>query len=89
MPYDDAALYSNIYNTQSGLDDEQKQIMDDVMRAASLMDTKQKDEEPTPAEIDLIAERIGMVQLRLSLLNSYIDGLDKAYKKFGTEHAGG
>lgn len=37
-------------------------------------------------EISLITERIGLVQLRLLLLNSYIDGLEKTYSTFEREH---
>jgi hypothetical protein len=58
------------------------------MRAAALVSTKKEGEQPTASEISLITERIGLVQLRLLLLNSYIDGLEKTYKKFESEHAG-
>ena len=88
MPYADAEAYSNIYNTQIALVGQQKEIVDDVMRAASLVNTKKKNEEPTAAEISLITERIGLVELRLLLLNSYIDGLEKIYSKFEKEHSG-
>jgi polyhydroxyalkanoate synthesis regulator phasin len=88
MPYGDAEVYAGIYGTQVALEGQQKEIVDDVMRAASLGDTKKEGEQPTASEISLISERIGLVQLRLLLLNSYIDGLEKTYKKFEAEHAG-
>jgi hypothetical protein len=88
MPYGDAEVYSGIYDTQMALEGQQKEIVDDVMRAASLVITKKEGEQPTAEEISLIRERIGLVQLRLLLLNSFIDGLEKTYKKFEGEHAG-
>lgn len=46
MPYGDAEVYSGIYNTQVALEGQQKDIVDDVMRAASLVSTKKEGEEP-------------------------------------------
>jgi hypothetical protein len=87
MPYGDAEVYSGIYNTQIELEGQQKEIVNDVMRAASLVNTKKKGDEPTEAEISLITERIGLIQLRLLLLNSYIDNLENTYSKFERDHA--
>jgi hypothetical protein len=88
MPYGDAEVYSGIYNTQTALENQQKDIVNNVMRAASLVNTKKDCEQPTASEISLITERIGLVQLRLLLLNLYIDGLETTYKTFESEHSG-
>ena len=86
MPYDDATRYSEIYNQQDELFREQREIVVDVMRAASIIVTQSNDEQPTPAQVDTTVERIGMIKLRLLLLNSYIDNLDHSYRKFLTQH---
>ncbi len=86
MPYGDATEYSKIYNQQDELFREQREIVVDAMRAASIIVTQGKTEQPTPAQVDTTIERIGMVKLRLLLLNSFIDNLDAAYQKFLKEH---
>ena len=88
MPYGDAETYSGIYNTQAALEGQQKDVLECVMSAASVVSTKKDGETPTNAEMDLMTERIGLAELRLLLLSSYIDGLDKKYKEFEREHAG-
>lgn len=87
MPYGDATTYSGIYDEQDELLREQREIVVDVMRAASIIVTQDSGEQPTAAQVDTTLERIGMVQLRLLLLNSYIDNLDSAYRKFLNEHS--
>ena len=87
MPYGDATTYSEIYNEQDELNREQHEIILDVMRAASIIVMQSDKEKPTPAQVDTTLERIGMVKLRLLLLNSLIDNLDGAYQKFLKEHS--
>jgi hypothetical protein len=41
----------------------------------------------TASEIDSIGDAVGMVQLRLMLLNSYADALDRTYKKYEASHS--
>ena len=86
MPYGDATAYSGIYTEQDELFREQREIVVDVMRAASIIVTQENGEQPTPTQVDTTLERIGMVQLRLLLLNSYIDNLDHAYRAFLNAH---
>ena len=86
MPYADATTYSGIYDEQDELFREQREIVVDVMRAASIIVTQSTGEQPTPTQIDTTLERIGMIQLRLLLLNSFIDNLDGSYGKFLKEH---
>ena len=86
MPYGDATVYSGIYDQQDELYREQREIVVDVMRAASIIVTQGDEEQPTPAQVDTTVERIGMIKLRLLLLNSFIDNLDGAYQRFLKEH---
>ena len=86
MPYGDATTYSGIYNEQDELFREQREIVVDVMRAASIIVTQENGEQPTPVQIDTTLERIGMIQLRLLLLSSYIDNLDGSYRAFLNAH---
>ncbi len=86
MPYGDATAYSGIYNQQDELFQEQREIVVDVMRAASVVVSGSDKEQPTPAQVDATVERIGMVKLRLLLLNSFIDNLDEKYHSFLKEH---
>ncbi len=86
MPYGDATRYAEIYNQQDELYREQREIVVDAMRAASIIVTQAKAEQPTPTQVDTTLERIGLVKLRLLLLNSYIDNLDGAYQRFLKEH---
>ena len=82
MPYGDATSYSNIYTLQDELYQEQREIVVDVMRAASIIVTQSNTEQPTTAQVDTTLERIGLIKLRLGLLNSFVDNLDAAYQKF-------
>ena len=86
MPYDDARTYSDIYDTQDELFKVQQQVVEDVMGAASLFISKSEDDKPTTAEIDATTERIGMIQMRLILLEDLVNNLDKTYQKFKSQH---
>jgi hypothetical protein len=86
MPYEDAHTYSDIYAGQAELYKVQQEIAEDAMRAASLVVNKPDGERVTPAEIDAITERIGLIQMRLLLLENMVDHLDKTYQKFLSEH---
>jgi hypothetical protein len=87
MPYDDARTYSDIYFTQDALFGVEQQVVDDVMRAASFPSTQSDDWTPTAAQIDEMVDRIGMLRMRLLLLSSLVDALDKTYQKFESQHA--
>ena len=86
MPYGDATVYSGIYDRQDELYREQREIVVDAMRAASIIVTQSDGEQPTAAQVDTTAERIGMIKLRLLLLSSVLDSLDTSYGKFLKEH---
>jgi hypothetical protein len=86
MPYDDAQTYSDIYAAQDELYTVQQQVVADVMRAAALVVAQPDGVNPTPAQIDELTDRIGMVQMRLILLTSMVDVLDATYQKYRSEH---
>ena len=86
MPYQDAREYSNIYGTQSEIYRVQQQVMDEAMSAASLINTKSDTYKPSADRIDMLSDRIGLIQLRLLLLNSAVDGLDKTYRDYRSSH---
>ena len=87
MPYEDAKIYAYIYDDQSELYAVQQAVVNDVMNAGALAVTHPSDWQPTPVQIDAIVDRIGMVRMRLMLLNSFVDDLDRTYRKFESTHA--
>jgi hypothetical protein len=87
MPYADAREFSDIYSAQDELYKAQQQVVEDVMRAAAPVVTLPKDVQPGPSGIDEMTTRIGMVEMRLSLVDSLINSLQKSYQKYQSEHA--
>ncbi|HWE83546.1 MAG TPA: hypothetical protein VG267_01275 [Terracidiphilus sp.] len=85
MPYADARTYSDIYATQDEVYKAERDVVEGVMRAASFPSTKGEDWKPTPVEMDELTDRIGMLRMRLSLLNSLVDALNSSYGKFKAE----
>lgn len=87
MPYQEARTYSDIYSTQDQVFQAQQSVVEDVMRSASLIVTQPDNSKLRPEQIDNIRDRIGMVEMRLVLLQSLVDALDKTYTKFQSQHA--
>ena len=86
MPYGDAQVFSDIYEIQDEVSTIQKQAVSDGMQAASLVSSKSNEQVPTPALLEQFQERIGLTQLRLILVTSYLDALDKKYKDYLAAH---
>jgi hypothetical protein len=82
MPYPSARTYSEIYDTQNAVFAAEQQVVDDVLRAASFPSTQRKDWRPTPQQIDELTDRIGQLRMRLMLLSSLVNSLDKTYRNF-------
>jgi hypothetical protein len=80
-------IVPHIYGGQEELFKVQQQVVDDTIRAASLLISKPDGAKFTTAQLDAITERIGMIQMRLILLDSLVDSLDKAYQQFQSEHS--
>ncbi len=87
MPYDDASAYSKIYAMQAELFNAEQQVIDEVLRASSFPSTQPDSWRPTSAQADDLKAHIGLIRMRLLLLSSYVDALDKTYKKFNSEHS--
>ena len=86
MPYEDARMYSNIYDTQDEVYSVEQEAVADVMRAAGLVVSLPREVNPTPAQVDEMTDRIGLVQMRLYLLSSMVDSLDATYKDYKSAH---
>jgi hypothetical protein len=86
MPYAEAQKYSDIYGAQAAVVAMEKEAVEDAMHSASLVSTQPKDWQPTAAQVDELSERIGMLQMRLGVLSSYIDALDQHLRKIDSNH---
>jgi hypothetical protein len=86
MSYQDAREYSRIYDTQSEIYKAQQQVMDEAMSAASLTNTKSDTYRPSSERIDMMSDRIGLIKLRLLVLNIEVNGLDKIYQNYRSSH---
>ena len=86
MPYTDARTYSDIYTTQDELFVVEKQLIDEVISTASLVSSTPDNWKPSPTQIDGLTQRIGALQMRLLLLDSFIDSLDKEFQKYKSAH---
>ena len=87
MNYPEARTYSDIYGGQDQLVQVETQVVDDAMRSASFISTQPDSWQPTPAQVDEVTDRIGMLRMRLLLLDSIADAVEKAYQKFESEHS--
>jgi hypothetical protein len=86
MSYRDASTYSTIYAMQGEVFNAEKDATDEVLRAAALPSTTPDNWLPTPAQADDLRTHIGLLQMRLMLLTSYVDGLDSIYKIYKSDH---
>jgi hypothetical protein len=86
MSYEDAQAFSDIYLVQDECLRLERLQIDEITNAASLFISHPDDWVPSPAQVDIEADRIGRAQLQLLWLSSMIDGLDKTYQKFEAEH---
>jgi hypothetical protein len=88
MPYKDASAYANIYGAQELLVQSEQQVIDAVLSSASIPSGQGPDWKPTPAQMDELTDRVGMLEMRLSLLSSFVDAQDKSYRDYAREHPG-
>ena len=82
MPYQSARTYSDIYNTQAEVYAAEKEVVGDVLRAASFPSTQGNNWRPTAPQIDELTDRIGQLRMRLMLLANLVNSLDTTYKNF-------
>jgi hypothetical protein len=87
MPYNDAKMYANIYAGQAELYTVQERVIDDTIGAGALIAPYPHDWQPSVAQVDGMIERIGLIRMRLLLLGSSVDALDKTYQEFESGHS--
>jgi hypothetical protein len=88
MPLEDARQFSDIYETQEEIFRVEQQEVDDVLQAASLVFDKPTPADLSPQTIVLMAPRIGLIQMRLNLLDSLLTSLDRTYHAYEGRHPG-
>jgi hypothetical protein len=87
MSYSIAQQYADIYTTQDELADAERQAARDaILSLAPFMDTDGKSPDPTVAEAKAIKEKIQTLEGQLLLVDSLMNSLDGAYKKFMAAH---
>ncbi|MBD8900021.1 hypothetical protein [Rhodanobacter sp. DHG33] len=86
MPYENVAEFTNIYEAQDDVYKTQRQALNDILSAASLVVTKHNDEKLPTAVIDQVTDRIGMAQMRLYFLSGLVDSLEKTYQEYKSHH---
>jgi hypothetical protein len=86
MQYKDAQNFSDIYVYQDVYFKTVMNSINDLGIASSLFISQPNDWVPSPAQIDIEADRIGKLQFDLVLLSGVADNLDRAYQKFESEH---
>jgi hypothetical protein len=82
MPYEDAKKYSDIYEIQSQFYVVEQQAVDDALYAESLVVAQRDNQDLTPAQMDAATQSVGMIQMRLLLLSSLVDELEKSYQQY-------
>jgi len=82
MPYPRARAYSNIYDTQTAVFAVEQQVVDSVLQAAAFPSTQGNDWVPTVQQSDELRARIGELSMRLMLLGSLVNALDRSYRDF-------
>ncbi|WP_254061860.1 hypothetical protein [Granulicella sp. L60] len=86
MPYARAEEYADIYTTQAELFDAEKQAARDaIISLAPFMNVGEKDSLPDNQARD-IKQKIEVLQGQLTLVDAFMNSLDRSYKKFLAAH---
>jgi hypothetical protein len=86
IPYRDAQSFSDIYLGQDEYWKEGTAYLEDIGSASSLFIAHPGHWNPSPAQIDMVTDRIGKAQWDLNVLHSSVDQLDRAYKAFESKN---
>ena len=87
MPYAQAEEYSDIYSLQAELyNAEQQAARDAIISLAPFINTNDKDPDPTEGQANDIKQKIEVLQGQLTLVDSFLNSLDRSYKKFLAAH---
>ncbi len=89
MPYIRAQEYADIYSLQDELfNSEQQAVRDTILSLAPFMNDSKDDPDPTVEQAEALKQKIEILQGQLSLVDNFMTGLDKEYKKFLAAHRG-
>ena len=89
MPYAQVEEYSDIYSTQSELNDAEHQAARDaIISLAPFMNIDKEDPDPTEGQANEIKQKIETLQGQLTLVDALMNHLDRDYKKFLAAHPG-
>jgi hypothetical protein len=89
MPYAQAEEYSDIYTTQSELNDAERQAARDaIISLAPFMNMAKDDPDPTEGQANDIKQKVETLQGQLTLVDALMNSLDRDYKKFLAAHPG-
>ncbi len=87
MPYDRAEEYSDIYGEQDALKvSEQQAARDTILAIGPFLNVPDSHPDPTLAELEGMQGKIEVLQGQLLLVDTFMKGLDGAYKKFLAAH---
>jgi hypothetical protein len=87
MSYPQAEEYSNIYSTQTELNDAEHQAARDaIISLAPFINMANEDPDPTEGQANDIKQKIEVLQGQLTLVDSLMNSLDRDYKKFLAAH---
>ena len=87
MPYDRAEEYSDIYGQQNLLYlSEQQAARDTTLALGPFLNMTDSDPDLTPEQAEAIQAKIEALQGQLLLVDSFMGGLDREYKKFLAAH---
>jgi hypothetical protein len=87
MSYAQAEEYSNIYSTQAELNDAEHQAARDaIISLAPFMNISNDDPDPTEGQANDIKQKVEILQGQLTLVDSFMNSLDREYKKFLAAH---
>jgi hypothetical protein len=79
--------YSDIYITQNQLNNAERQAARDaIIRLAPFMNIADDDPDPTAAMGNDMKQKIEVLQGQLTLVDNFMNSLDRDYKKFLTAH---
>jgi hypothetical protein len=88
ISYKDAQTFSDIYLEQDEYFKMRQLSVEDTGKCISLLISRPDDWVPSPAQIDVLADRFGKAKFDLMMLSIRVEELDKTYQKFESEHAG-
>jgi hypothetical protein len=87
MPYEEAHVYSDLYNQQNEVDvAEHQAARDAVLSVAPFMNLEHVAPKLTAEDASLVKQRIEVLQAQLYVMESLIMTLDKKYKSFLASH---